>query len=113
LPAGAAHLGSGDLGRRITIKTGDEVKALAAQFNDMAGRLAASYAKLEKKVELRTQELSESLQQQTATSDVTVRYLEFSQNSIRYFRPSWRTVHVSQNLPFWARLTSYFAWGCF
>jgi nitrate/nitrite-specific signal transduction histidine kinase len=81
LPAGAAHLGSGDLGRRITIKTGDEVKALAAQFNDMAGRLAASYAKLEKKVELRTQELSESLQQQTATSDVTVRYLEFSQRT--------------------------------
>ena len=39
LPAGAAHLGSGDLGRRIAIKTGDEVEALAAQFNDMAGRL--------------------------------------------------------------------------
>ena len=35
LPAGAAHLGSGDLGRRIAIKTGDEVEALAAQFNDM------------------------------------------------------------------------------
>jgi nitrate/nitrite-specific signal transduction histidine kinase len=70
LPAGAAHLGSGDLGRRIAIKTGDEVEALAAQFNDMAGRLQESYANLEKKVELRTQELSESLQQQTATSDV-------------------------------------------
>ena len=39
LPAGAAHLGSGDLGRRIAIKSGDEVEALAAQFNDMAGRL--------------------------------------------------------------------------
>ena len=36
LPAGAAHLGSGDLGRRIAIKTGDEVEALAAQFNDNA-----------------------------------------------------------------------------
>jgi HAMP domain len=42
LPAGAAHLGSGDLGRRIAIKTGDEVEALAAQFNDMAGRLQES-----------------------------------------------------------------------
>ena len=36
----------------------------------MAGRLQKSYANLEKKVELRTQELSELLQQQTATSDV-------------------------------------------
>ena len=39
LRAGAARLGSGDLGQRIAIKTGDEVEALANQFNDMAGRL--------------------------------------------------------------------------
>ena len=37
LLAGAAHLG--DLGRRIAITTGDEFEVLAAQFNDMAGRL--------------------------------------------------------------------------
>jgi GAF domain-containing protein/HAMP domain-containing protein len=70
LRAGAARLGSGDLGQRIAIKTGDEVEALADQFNDMAARLQESYADLEKKVELRTHELSESLQQQTATADV-------------------------------------------
>ena len=70
LRAGAARLGSGDLGQRIAIKTGDEVEALANQFNDMAGRLQESYANLERKVEERTQELSESLQQQTATSEV-------------------------------------------
>ena len=51
LPAGAAHLGSGDLCQRIVIKTGDEVEVLAAQFNDMAGRLQKSYANLEKKAE--------------------------------------------------------------
>ena len=39
LRSGAARLGSGDLGQRITIKTGDEVEALANQFNDMAGKL--------------------------------------------------------------------------
>ncbi len=39
LRAGAARIGSGDLGQRINIKTGDEVEALANQFNDMAGKL--------------------------------------------------------------------------
>ena len=57
LRAGAARLGSGDLGQRIAIKTGDEVEVLANQFNDMAGRLQESYANLERKVEERTQEL--------------------------------------------------------
>jgi signal transduction histidine kinase len=70
LRSGAARIGSGDLGQRIAIKTGDELEALADQFNDMAGRLQESYADLEKKVEARTKELSESLDQQTATSEV-------------------------------------------
>jgi signal transduction histidine kinase/DNA-binding response OmpR family regulator len=57
LRSGAARLGSGDLGQRIAIKTGDEVEALANQFNDMAGRLQESHANLERKVEERTQQL--------------------------------------------------------
>jgi len=70
LRSGAARIGSGDLSQRIAIKTGDEIESLADQFNDMAGRLQESYADLEKKVDLRTHELSESLQQQTATAEV-------------------------------------------
>src|SRR5712691_1097567 len=70
LRTGAARIGSGDLGQRIAIKTGDELEALADQFNDMAGQLQESYAGLEKKVDQRTHELSESLEQQTATSEV-------------------------------------------
>ena len=70
LRVGAARIGSGDLGQRITIKSGDEVEALANQFNDMAGKLQESYADLEKKVEQRTAELSESLEQQTAISEI-------------------------------------------
>ncbi len=70
LQAGAARIGRGDLSQRIAIKTGDELEALANQFNDMAGQLQESYAGLEKKVEQRTSELSESLEQQTATSEV-------------------------------------------
>jgi signal transduction histidine kinase len=70
LRVGAARLGSGDLGQRINIKTGDEVEALADQFNEMAGKLQESYAGLENKVEQRTHELSESLEQQTAIGEI-------------------------------------------
>ena len=70
LRGGAARIGAGDLTQRISVKTGDELEGLADQFNDMAGKLQESYADLEKKVETRTRELSESLQQQTATADV-------------------------------------------
>ena len=70
LRVGAARIGGGDLSQRISIKSGDELEALADQFNDMAGQLQESYAGLERKVEARTRELTESLQQQIATADV-------------------------------------------
>lgn len=70
LRIGAERIGGGDFAQRISIKTGDELEGLADQFNEMGVRLRESYADLEKKVERRTAELSESLQQQTATSEV-------------------------------------------
>src|SRR5206468_11043915 len=70
LRSGAERIGGGDFAQRISIKTGDELEGLAAQFNDMGARLQESYADLEKKVEVRTAELSESLEQQTATTEV-------------------------------------------
>ena len=59
-------LACGKLGDRIAVHTGDELEALADQFNSMAGRLQESYANLEQKVDARTAELSAALQQQTA-----------------------------------------------
>jgi signal transduction histidine kinase len=82
LRVGAARIGSGDLGQRITIKSGDEVEALANQFNDMAGKLQESYADLENKVEQRTAELSESLEQQTAISEI-LRVISNSPDSVQ------------------------------
>jgi signal transduction histidine kinase len=70
LRAGAERIGGGDFAQHISIKTGDELEGLANQFNEMGARLQESYADLENKVEQRTSELSESLQQQTATAEV-------------------------------------------
>jgi signal transduction histidine kinase len=70
LGTGAQRIASGDLTQRISIKTGDELEGLADQFNDMAAKLEESYAGLEQKVEQRTHELSETLDQQTATAEV-------------------------------------------
>jgi signal transduction histidine kinase len=70
LRSGAERIGSGDFAQRISIKTGDELEGLANQFNDMGARLQESYADLENKVEQRTAELTETLQHQTATSEV-------------------------------------------
>jgi len=71
LRAGAARIGSGDLGQRISIKTGDELEGLADQFNDMAGRLQESYADLEEKVEVRTRELGQSVAELRALGEVS------------------------------------------
>ena len=54
---GAARIGGGDLGQRISIKSGDELEALGDQFNRMASQLQESYATLERKVEERTHDL--------------------------------------------------------
>jgi signal transduction histidine kinase len=70
LQAGAERIGGGDLGHRLSIKTGDELESLAAQFNRSAEALAESYGSLERKVEERTVELRETLEQQTATAEV-------------------------------------------
>src|SRR5439155_2698798 len=49
---------------------GDELEALGGQFNRMTSRLRESYAGLERKVEERTRELQNSLEQQTAISEI-------------------------------------------
>ena len=70
LQAGAARIGAGELGHRIEVRTGDELETLADQFNRSAAQLEESYATLEQKVDARTRELSEALEQQTATGEI-------------------------------------------
>ncbi len=70
LQEGAARIGAGDLDQDIVIKTGDELEALANQFNQMSVQLRESYAGLERKVEERTAELQETLAHQRATASI-------------------------------------------
>jgi class 3 adenylate cyclase len=48
LQEGAIRVGSGDLDHRIEVRTGDELEALAEQFNDMTARLKEAQAKSER-----------------------------------------------------------------
>jgi signal transduction histidine kinase len=70
LQEGTARIGAGELGQRIDVQSGDELEDLAERFNRMSAELQASYAGLERKVEERTRELSDALEQQTATAEV-------------------------------------------
>ena len=57
LMQGAERIGGGDLTRRITLSTRDELQDLAQAFNVMAGRLEESYEGLEEKIKNRTSAL--------------------------------------------------------
>ena len=70
LAKGAERIGAGDLDSSIEVKTGDEFEDLAGRFNTMTAQLRESYSDLERKVQVRTSELREALDQQTATADV-------------------------------------------
>jgi signal transduction histidine kinase/CheY-like chemotaxis protein/HAMP domain-containing protein len=77
LQDGAARVGRGELDHRIEISSGDELEALADEFNHTAAQLQESQRGLEQKVEERTQalasanaEITETLEQQTATAEI-------------------------------------------
>jgi HAMP domain-containing protein len=70
LEEGARRIGAGELEQRIEVRTGDELEGLADQFNRMTAQLRESYAGLERKVDERTHELTNSLEQQTAISEI-------------------------------------------
>jgi signal transduction histidine kinase/DNA-binding response OmpR family regulator len=68
LQAGAARIGAGDLGHRIEVRTGDELEALAEEFNRSSARLQESHEGLEQKVAERTGELARMVENLRALS---------------------------------------------
>ena len=70
LQQGAQRIGGGELHHRLLLKTGDELEALAEQFNRSAAALEESYAGLEQKVEDRTQALTRSIDELSASAEI-------------------------------------------
>ena len=70
LSTGARRLGAGDFSHRIDVHTKDELKELADQFNSMAGQLAETYSGLESKVEERTRDLAQSINELKVLEEV-------------------------------------------
>ena len=70
LRTGARRLGAGDFGHRIKVKTADELEELAEQFNSMAGQLAETYSGLEAKVQERTRDLAQSINELKVLEEV-------------------------------------------
>ena len=67
---GARRLGAGDFNHRIDVHTADELEELASQFNSMAGQLAETYSGLEAKVEERTRDLAQSINELKVLEEV-------------------------------------------
>jgi class 3 adenylate cyclase/HAMP domain-containing protein len=70
LRTGARRLGAGDFSQRIDVHTADELEELADQFNSMAGQLAETYFGLEAKVEERTRDLAQSINELKVLEEV-------------------------------------------
>ncbi|MGY8677915.1 adenylate/guanylate cyclase domain-containing protein [Bradyrhizobium sp. UFLA05-153] len=70
LSAGAHRLGEGDFSHRIDVRTSDELEGLANQFNSMANQLQETYSSLETKVEARTRDLAQSINELKVLEEV-------------------------------------------
>ncbi len=70
LRRGARRLGDGDFSHRIDVHTKDELEELADQFNSMAGQLHETYSGLESKVEERTRDLAQSVNELKVLEEV-------------------------------------------
>lgn len=70
LQAGAARFAAGDFDHHIEVRTGDEIEALADEFNRMARQLQESYTRLEQKVAERTRNLAQSVQELKALEEI-------------------------------------------
>jgi signal transduction histidine kinase len=75
LQRGAERIGKGELDFRLQIATGDEIQALAEEFNKMATALRDAYANLEDKVRERTQELMVANEQLTEVDRLKSQFL--------------------------------------
>jgi signal transduction histidine kinase len=67
---GASRVAAGDFNHNIEVRTGDEVEALADEFNRMAAQLREFYARLEQKVDDRTYDLARSIRELISLEEI-------------------------------------------
>lgn len=67
---GASRVAAGDFSHNIDVHTGDEVEALADEFNRMAAQLREFYARLEQKVDDRTHDLARSVRELISLEEI-------------------------------------------
>ena len=83
LQQGATDVGAGHLDRRIEVDTGDEIQALADQFNTMSSQLRELYDTMEQKVEQRTLEATAERARAESASLSKTRFLAAASHDLR------------------------------
>jgi signal transduction histidine kinase len=83
LRQGVERIGTGDLTTRLEIKTGDEIEALADEFNRMAVHLRDAYTGLERIVAERTQALTVANSKLAEASEHKSRFLANVNHELR------------------------------
>lgn len=98
LHQGAERIGRAELDHRIALSTGDEIQDLAESLNVMAGRLQASYERLEFRIRERTAEVE----------DKAKRLYEFSRQMAAISRLSTKAFDADQSLD---QMLDRFGWA--
>jgi signal transduction histidine kinase len=76
----AESIAAGDLTTHVPVESADEIGQLAGAFNHMSAELARSYAELEMRVQERTEELSQALQELRAETEERIHAVEELRN---------------------------------
>ncbi|HLA11101.1 MAG TPA: sensor histidine kinase [Pyrinomonadaceae bacterium] len=80
---GVARVREGDLAARLDVRTGDEIEALANEFNEMAAHLTQAYSDLENKVVERTSALTITNEKLAEVSEHKSRFLANVNHELR------------------------------
>ncbi len=83
LQKGTEIIGDGNLNYRIDVRTGDEIEALANDFNKMVERIHISYSELEQRVADRTKELQRGYQEMETINRLKSEFLANMSHELR------------------------------
>jgi PAS domain S-box-containing protein len=94
LTLGAQRIAGGDFDHTIAARTGDEIEALAQQFNAMASALKESYTDLEQKVAARTEAVRQAEEKYRSIFENAVEGMYQSTHDGRIFTANPAMAHI-------------------